>query len=94
MLVNNFLNQTSQKTNEVSENKDHYIYPHIFRYTFFIHLPKNIWTTFIYWHRGEAARKEAAQAAEVAAQQESVMAAVEAESKQETVVQASAVSQV
>jgi len=44
--------------------------------------------------RGEAARKEAAQTAEVAAQQQAVMAAVEAESKHETVSEPSAFSQV
>ncbi|KAL1124812.1 hypothetical protein AAG570_001433 [Ranatra chinensis] len=43
---------------------------------------------------GEAARKEAAATAEVAAQHEAVMAAVEAESKQEVVTEQSAVSQI
>lgn len=43
---------------------------------------------------GEAARKEAAARAEVAAEQEAVMAAVEAESKQEHVSEPSAFSQV
>lgn len=44
--------------------------------------------------RGEAARKEAAAVAEVAAQQQEVMAAVEAEAKQEVVSEPSAFSQV
>lgn len=43
---------------------------------------------------GEAARKEAAAVAEVAAQQQAVMAAVEAESKHEVSLEPSAVSQV
>ncbi|XP_075211293.1 ryanodine receptor [Lycorma delicatula] len=43
---------------------------------------------------GEAARKEAAARAEVAAEQQAVMAAVEAESKQETVTEPSAFSQI
>ena len=42
---------------------------------------------------GDAARKEAAATAEVAAQQQAVMAAVEAENKQEAVVEPSALSQ-
>lgn len=48
----------------------------------------------IFVDRGEAARKEAAAVAEVAAQQQEVMAAVEAESKQEVVSEPSAFSQV
>lgn len=44
--------------------------------------------------RGEAARKEAAAVAEVAAQQQAVMAAVEAEAKQEVTNEPSAFSQV
>lgn len=43
--------------------------------------------------RGDAARKEAAATAEVAAQQQAVMAAVEAENKQEVTVEPSALSQ-
>lgn len=43
---------------------------------------------------GEAARKEAAQRAEVVAETEAVMAAMEAESKKEVVSEPSAVSQV
>lgn len=44
--------------------------------------------------RGEAARREAAAMAEVAAQQQAVMAAVETETKQEVSTEPSAISQV
>lgn len=49
---------------------------------------------YTWLYRGEAARKEAAAVAEVAAQQQAVMAAVEAESKQEVTTEPSAFSQV
>lgn len=55
-----------------------------------IHWPE---LTILFVFSGDAARKEAAATAEVAAQQQAVMAAVEAENKQEAVVEPSALSQ-